>query len=41
MLQLLTVLLWTAVEFLLLKTWSKVAPRSFAAFLAKLFPPTP
>ena len=37
--QLLTVVLWTVVEFLVLKTWSRVAPQSFAAFLAKLFPP--
>lgn len=34
------VLIWTALEFLILKTWSRVAAPSFAAFLAKLFPPS-
>lgn len=38
---LLVIVLVLAVEYIPLKTWSVVAPASFTAFLAKVFPVKP
>lgn len=37
--QLLTIVVWTALEYLLLRVWHEAAPDSFGKFLTKLFPP--
>lgn len=41
MLQVLTVVIWTGFLYLGLKTWSRVAPMSFTAAVAKVFPVQP
>ena len=38
--QLVTIVLWTALEYLLLRALQHVFPSTFTALLAKLFPPT-
>lgn len=40
MLQVFTVVCWTAFVYLLLRVWHRFLPVSFDQFLVKLFPPS-